>query len=91
MKCIINSVVGLGVIFLGVYPQTTVYADSWAKAYGGTGDDQVYSIQQISDGGYIVAGSTTSFGAGKEDFLIIKLDNTGNIFWTKTFGTPYGD
>ena len=36
----------------------------WQKTYGGSDDDYAYSIQQTSDGGYIVAGNTDSFGAG---------------------------
>jgi len=52
---------------------------SWAKTYGGNGFDFVKSIQQTSDGGYIAAGSTSSFGAGSRDALIIKFDSNGNI------------
>ncbi|MFN3477706.1 MAG: hypothetical protein ACK4Z6_09205, partial [Candidatus Methylomirabilales bacterium] len=37
------------------------------------------SISQTSDGGYIVAGNTGSYGAGSYDYLIIKLDSSGNI------------
>ena len=58
----------------------------WAKTFGGTGDDRAYSICETSDGGYIVAGYTLSFGAGSWDFLIIKLDSSANIQWAKTFG-----
>jgi hypothetical protein len=58
----------------------------WAKTYGGTGADYAYSVQQTSDGGYIVAGETTSFGAGSADILLIKTDANGNIIWTKTYG-----
>ncbi|MBI4243647.1 MAG: hypothetical protein HY606_06115 [Planctomycetes bacterium] len=59
----------------------------WAKIYGGIDPDVAYSIQQTSDGGYIVAGSTTSFGSGLNDFWIIKLDQTGVINWQKALGT----
>ncbi len=58
----------------------------WAKTYGGTSDDYAYSVQQTSDGGYIVAGTTNSFGAGSYDFLLIKADANGNIIWAKTYG-----
>ena len=57
----------------------------WAKIYGGT-DDWVYSVQQTSDGGYIVAGGTISFGAGMGDILLIKTDANGNLQWAKTYG-----
>jgi uncharacterized delta-60 repeat protein len=64
----------------------------WAKTYGGTDDDKAYSVQQTSDGGYIVAGTTWSFGAGSLDIFLIKTDANGNIIWAKTYGgTNYDD
>jgi hypothetical protein len=59
---------------------------SWAKTYGGTYSDEAYSVQQTSDGGYIVAGYTNSFGAGNTDFFLIKTDANGNVQWAKTYG-----
>ncbi len=58
----------------------------WAKTYGGTSEDLAYSVQQTSDGGYIVAGRTFSFGAGNYDFFLIKTDANGNLIWAKTYG-----
>ena len=58
----------------------------WAKTYGGTDDDFASSVQQTSDGGYIVAGYTTSFGTGEGDIFLIKTDAKGNIKWAKTYG-----
>jgi REP element-mobilizing transposase RayT len=58
----------------------------WAKTYGGTGWDEAYSVQQTSDGGYIVAGFTESFGAGSYDLFLIKTDANGNVQWAKTYG-----
>jgi len=63
----------------------------WAKIYGGTNWDQAFSVQQTSDGGYIVAGGTWSFGAGGYDFLLIKTDANGNVQWAKTYGTANND
>jgi uncharacterized delta-60 repeat protein len=62
----------------------------WSRAIGGTGSDQASSIQQTSDGGYIVAGSTNSFGAGG-DVLIIKLNSSGNIQWSRAIGGTNSD
>jgi len=63
----------------------------WARTYGGAGDDRAHSVQQTSDGGYIVAGWTTSFGAGFEDILLIKTDANGNVQWAKTYGGSVHD
>jgi hypothetical protein len=68
-----------------------LFAISFAKIYGGRYGDYAFSIQQTNDGGYIVAGWTGSFGAGDDDFLIIKLDSNGNIEWAKTFGVGWGE
>ena len=59
---------------------------AWARTFGGTDDDCAYSISQTTDGGYVVAGSTESFGVGSTNFLILKLDPSGNLSWAKTFG-----
>ncbi len=45
----------------------------WTNTYGGAGNDYGYSIKQTSDGGFIIAGSTDSFGAGSFDVYLIRL------------------
>jgi predicted secreted protein len=67
----------------------------WAKTYGGMGVEIGFYIRQTQDGGYIVSGSTSSFGAGGWDLLVLKLDPNGNVQWAKTYGGsgheyPYG-
>jgi hypothetical protein len=58
----------------------------WSKTYGGSDWDGGRSVQQTTDGGYIIAGSTESFGLGQSDVYLIKIDATGNGQWSKTYG-----
>jgi len=60
----------------------------WTKTIGGPGHEAGASLMQISDGGYVIAGFTTSFGAGLLDVYVVKLDANGNLQWTKTIGGP---
>jgi hypothetical protein len=63
----------------------------WEKTYGGAHTDYGYSVHQTSDGGYIVAGFTASFGAGGGDVYLIKTNADGDTLWTKTYGGTYND
>lgn len=58
---------------------------TWAKNYGGPSNDQSSSIIQTSDGGFIIAGQTKSFGASGYDIYLLKLGSDGAITWSKSF------
>ncbi|HEU4718687.1 MAG TPA: T9SS type A sorting domain-containing protein [Bacteroidia bacterium] len=63
----------------------------WTKTYGGAGDEHGHFIQQTIDGGYIIGGETNSFGAGGWDYYLVKFDVSGNLQWSKTYGSPGDD
>lgn len=73
----------------------------WQKTYGGTQDDYVSNIQQTSDGGYIVIGTTQSTNgdvignhisnSSFSDCWIIKLSSSGILQWQKCLGSTYLD
>ncbi|MFH1608705.1 MAG: T9SS type A sorting domain-containing protein [Patescibacteria group bacterium] len=64
----------------------------WQKCLGGTGYDEATSIQQTTDGGYVVAGYSLSNNGdvtgnhGGSDYWITKLDSAGTLIWQKCFG-----
>ncbi|RJQ50056.1 MAG: hypothetical protein C4538_00845 [Nitrospiraceae bacterium] len=57
----------------------------WKKTFGGSGNDTGESVYQTSDGGFIIAGSTTSFGSGQNVYLV-KTDKDGNKEWESSEG-----
>jgi len=58
----------------------------WAKTVGGAYNDGGNSVALTSDGGYIVTGSTYSFGTGYYDLFIGKFNSSGDLTWAKTVG-----
>ncbi len=61
----------------------------WSNTYGYTGSDHGYSVQETTDGGYIIAGLTQRSGTG-DDVFLIKTFNNGNLDWSKQFHNPNG-
>ena len=86
----------------GAYDYWVVKLDAsgniaWQKCLGGSGEETASSIQQTADGGYIVAGNSSSNDGdvssnnGGADYWIVKLDALGNISWQKSLGGSSSD
>ncbi len=58
----------------------------WTKTYGGTDYDYGRSVQECAEGGFIIAGEISSFGAGNSDVYLIRTNADGDTLWTKTYG-----
>ncbi len=58
----------------------------WNQTYGGQENDYVSSIIQVEDGGFLLVGTTHSFGAGGSDMWLIKTDSNGSVQWNQTYG-----
>ncbi len=63
----------------------------WTSTYGDSGDEIGYSVEQAKDGGFIIVGSTDSYGAGECDVYMIRTDSAGNVLWERTVGGPADD
>jgi hypothetical protein len=80
----------------GLYDLYLVKTDAqgtadWSQTFGGTGRDYGYSVVQTSDGGYLAAGYTLSFGAGGDDVYLVRTDGDGNLQWQTTYGGSASD
>ncbi len=69
----------------------------WQKSYGGSGNDYGHSVKTTNDGGYVIAGNSTSndgdltINKGLDDYWIVKIDSIGNIEWQKSYGGTGND
>ncbi|MBU1949886.1 MAG: hypothetical protein KJ927_14330, partial [Candidatus Eisenbacteria bacterium] len=58
----------------------------WTQTFGGGGYDYAESMEQTTDGGFIIAGYGSSFAVGSWDVYLIKTDESGDTLWTRTYG-----
>ncbi len=66
--------------------KTDAYGDTvWTRTFGGPGPDYAHGVCE-SGGDYIIVGYTMSFGRGREDVYLIRLDAGGDTVWTRTYG-----
>jgi hypothetical protein len=84
---LVTVLISTGLIMLDDAGASTATApeEEWSKTFGGEADDVAFSVQQTSDGGYIIAGSTDSYSSDYGDIWLIKIDSEGDKQWDKTF------
>ena len=83
-----DSLVGSGGVWL---VKTDSSGDTlWTRTYGAASADKGNSVQQTTDGGYVVAGTAFS-DSGVADVYLVKTNAQGETLWTRTYGGPYGD
>ena len=89
MKTLI--IVLLSVVVWGAAAVAQPPAVAWSRVYGGTGFESMWAVIPATGGRYLVAGETSTIGAGSGDFWVILLDAAGDTIWTRTYGTPTYD
>lgn len=82
---------GAGGYDLYLVKMDTGFSIEWAKTYGGADWDFGNAVKQTADGGFILCGSTYSYGAGDQDYYLVKTDAAGDTLWTKTYGGAGAD
>jgi hypothetical protein len=80
---VINGTIGTSIYII----KTNSIGDiEWTKTIGGIDKDVAYFVQNNGSGGYLVTGSTGSFGSGRNDAFLLNLDQNGNLNWMRTYG-----
>ncbi len=88
----INFIATSFIFFAFTFNSTAVASSHYGtRVIGGSGVDMANVIKPTADGGYIVGGSTESFGAGYKDMWMMKFDSSSKLSWQKTYGGSYRD
>ncbi|MBI1225004.1 MAG: hypothetical protein GC192_07175 [Bacteroidetes bacterium] len=63
----------------------------WFQTFGGPDDDFAFDVLPLATGGFMVSGTTRSFGAGDYDVYLLKISDNGTLDWQKTYGGALGE
>ncbi len=63
----------------------------WSNTFGGSEDERIYVVKEVEDGNILLGGWTTSYGAGGQDVMLVKVDPNGNELWMKVIGNSGDD
>src|SRR5262245_33249322 len=87
-----TRVAGWGLVLAGLLSASRVaYAQTWSRMYGGVADDSAAAVAPMPDCGFVIAGTTESFGEGRTDVWVVRLDAIGDVVWEKTLGGTEDD
>ncbi len=76
--------------FAPIFSQNSLYTSN-GTIFGGSKADKAYSVIQTIDSGYLLVGTTESFGDGSEDIWAVKTDAQFNMEWNRTYGQKLND
>ncbi len=85
-KYVNMKIKGLFLLIYALIFYTSPAQIMFQRHYGGSGDEAGINAIQTSDGGYIVTGSTESYGLGGWDIYAIRTNEYGDTIWTRTYG-----
>ncbi|NQU05830.1 MAG: T9SS type A sorting domain-containing protein [Calditrichaeota bacterium] len=87
-----NPIVLFTILLLLIVNTVNAQPDSlWSSRFGGRNGDYCYSMIRTDEGDFILAGTTRSFGAGRYDMWLIKIDADGDSLWSQTYGGESND
>lgn len=78
-------------VAISLSTQITDAAETGSWTYGGPQNDYTYGVLAATDGGYLMVGTTSSYGAGKSDAWLIKANSNGLAEWNRTYGGAGND
>ncbi|OFY64738.1 MAG: hypothetical protein A3H98_07445 [Bacteroidetes bacterium RIFCSPLOWO2_02_FULL_36_8] len=78
-------------LFLISFSSGSYAQNTFLKTYGGTRFETAYDVIPVNDKGFMMAGSTTSFGKGKKDLYLLRTDSSGKEIWSSFFGDTGND
>lgn len=73
-------------VYINAVAQPAAPVQLWDRTYGGPGFEKANAITPTSDGGFVLAHMSSSYGAGDFDRYVVKTDSLGDPFWTTVYG-----
>ncbi|MBL4593363.1 MAG: hypothetical protein JKX68_06050, partial [Flavobacteriales bacterium] len=85
--CVFKKLLCVIILFSSQLVYSQCGGSSFQTVIGGIGAERAHDIKRTTDNGYIIAGETTSSGAGAKDIVLVKVDVNGVVEWSNTYGS----